>query len=326
VKIGLAASGTALGALVATAAATAGGPPVGHAAACTPKQNLEAIIDDSGSMSVTDPDRLRVQGMNLFIRTPGNERKTLGAVAFGSDASTVFAPQLVAGHESAMVSALRAQINADDGLTSYNAAFGRARSDNAAAEARIFLTDGGSSDGADDNGHRGGPPTYVVGFGTVASGEDATRLKQIASETGGKAFLQTDSSNLQAVFNSISTLVNCQSPPTTFRDAFTRVGQSKKHSLVLGRRTRSVQFTLSWANADDRFDVTGLRILRNGRLVRTSRVRRLRIRRRRGETFVIVKVTRVTRGRLRFRLKAKRLENPGTKARLTTQAGQSRRR
>ena len=37
------------------------------AAACTRVTNVEAIIDDSGSMAVTDSNRLRVQAMDLLI-------------------------------------------------------------------------------------------------------------------------------------------------------------------------------------------------------------------------------------------------------------------
>ena len=45
--------------------------------------NIEAIIDDSGSMSFTDADKLRVAALELLIDTPGNEKITLGAVEFG---------------------------------------------------------------------------------------------------------------------------------------------------------------------------------------------------------------------------------------------------
>ena len=65
----------------ATAALIAAGPlaPSGAAATplaqtsagCTPASNIEAIIDDSGSMAVTDANRLRVQAMNLLIDTLG---------------------------------------------------------------------------------------------------------------------------------------------------------------------------------------------------------------------------------------------------------------
>ena len=61
-------------------------------AACTPKNNLEAIIDDSGSMSFSDPSNLRIRATELLIDTQGNEKRTLGAVEFGTDASRCSAP------------------------------------------------------------------------------------------------------------------------------------------------------------------------------------------------------------------------------------------
>src|SRR3982751_4499816 len=60
------------------------------AAACTPKSNLEAIIDDSGSMFISDQTKLRVAAMDLLIDTQGNEKRTLGAVEFGTDATPLF--------------------------------------------------------------------------------------------------------------------------------------------------------------------------------------------------------------------------------------------
>src|SRR5690242_21372610 len=74
--LGLATAGLAAGGLCA--------PSGAHAApACTPAANIEAIIDDSGSMAVTDPNRLRVQAMDLLINALGSGT-TLGAIEFGS--------------------------------------------------------------------------------------------------------------------------------------------------------------------------------------------------------------------------------------------------
>jgi uncharacterized protein with von Willebrand factor type A (vWA) domain len=39
-----------------------------HAAACTPLSNVEAIVDDSGSMAGTDPQTLRAQAVKLIIQ------------------------------------------------------------------------------------------------------------------------------------------------------------------------------------------------------------------------------------------------------------------
>jgi hypothetical protein len=225
-----------------------------------------------------------------------------------------------------MQAGLDQKVKADNLTTNYNAAFAQALTDNPNADARIFLTDGGHDVGAYQNGHRGGPPTYVVGFSAVTSGEDGDRLKQIASETGGRAFLQTDASNLQAVFDEISTIANCQSPPKRFNDAFTRTGQSRRHALVLGSRTRSVSFAVSWTNPADSFDISGFRITRSGETVAAARRRHIGVRRRRGDSFVAVKLTNVTRGKLRFRVRVRHLSQAGARVRLTTQASQSRRR
>jgi len=255
-RIAALAGTSGVAALVSALALATGAPaePTALAAAgCTPVSNIEAIIDDSGSMALTDGDKLRVAALNLLIDTPGNEQITLGAVEFGGSifgtdpaADTVFPPEAIGANADAMKAALKAKIDADNGTTDYNAAFTQAQADNPGAKARIFLTDGGHDVGDYNNDHRGGPPTYVIGFSGATFGDNGTRLKTIANETGGKAFLQTDDRNLQAVMNEIGTTLTCQSPPKAFRDAFARAGQARSHAVSLASKASSAQLTLSW--------------------------------------------------------------------------------
>jgi hypothetical protein len=327
--IGLAALLSAL----ALAPAAPADPTAIPAASCSPVSNIEAIIDDSISMGLTDQDKLRVAALELLIDTPGNEKITLGAVEFGGailstdvSADTVFPPEAIGPNASAMKAALKARVNADNGITDYNAAFARAQSDNPNAKARIFLTDGGHDVGDYTNGHRGGPPTYVVGFSGATFGENGTRLRQIASETGGKAFLETDASNLQSVMNEVGTTLTCQSPPKAFRDAFARVGQSRAHSVSVASSAQAAQLTLSWTSPADRFAISRLRVVRRGRVVASAaRVRHLRLTTRRGDTFLVVKVAGLTRGKLQFSVRATRIGSGAPSVSLTTQVTQTRR-
>jgi hypothetical protein len=326
-------------ALVSALALAPGAPaePTALAAAsCTPVSNIEAIIDDSGSMSFSDADTLRVAALNLLIDTPGNEKITLGAVEFGGQigfpgeppaADTVFAPGLIGPNAAAMKTALTDRVRADNGITDYNAAFARAKTDNPNAKARIFLTDGGHNVGDYANGHQGGPPTYVIGFSGAAFGTDGDRLRLIASETGGRAFLQTDSSNLQAVMNEIGTTLTCQSPPKAFRDAFVKAGQSRGHAVPLATRAKTAQLTLSWSSPLDSFTVGQVRVVKRGRVVAVvSRKRHLRLTTRNGATFLVVKVANLTAGKLQFKVRATRIGSGSSSVNLTTQVTQSRRR
>ncbi|HEU4721176.1 MAG TPA: vWA domain-containing protein [Gemmatimonadaceae bacterium] len=338
-RIALAGTGgvAALASALALAPGAVADPPALAAATCTPVSNIEAIIDDSGSMSFSDADKLRVSALNLLIDTPGNEQITLGAVEFGGQigfageppaADTVFAPQPIGPNAAAMKAALQTRIDADNGITDYNAAFDRARTDNPNAKARIFLTDGAHNVGTYNNGHQGGPPTYVIGFSAATTGVDGQRLQQIASDTGGRYFAQTDSSNLQGVMNEIGTTLTCQSPPKTFRDAFARAGQSKRHAVSIASRAKSAQLTLSWTSPLDQFTIGQVQIVKRGRVVAvaSARKRRLRLTTRRGATFLVVKVGNLTRGKLRFKVRATRIGSGAPSVSLTTQVTQSRRR
>jgi hypothetical protein len=296
--------------------------PAAANAACIPKSNLEAIIDDSGSLSYSDPSDLRIRAMELLIDTQGNEKRTLGAVEFGSDAATLFGPGLIGQSAAAFKAALNAALVEDGGGTDYNAAFAAAGSHNPAATARIFLTDGEHT--AFDpyaNGHQGGPPTYVIGLGAgTPGGPSDTLLKQIASDTGGLYRRADDAGAMQAAMFDLNSAIACQTPPKRFSDTFTKVGHGEAHTVKVPSRINTAQFALTWTNSADAFTIGSFRIIRRGKVVaRSAKVRKLKVSRRRGSTFSTVRVTGLVPGKLRFSVRATKLSSPGTPVSLTTQ-------
>ncbi len=290
---------------------------------CTRASNIEAIIDDSGSMAFSDPNRLRVQGMDLLISTLSSGT-SLGAVEFGSTADTVFKPEDVGPNAAAMKSALSSAVNANNGTTDYNAAFAQSDADNPTANARIFLTDGGHDVGTYNNGHlTHRVPTYVIGFSPgLASPTDRARLKQIASDTGGQYYPLKDSSRLQSVINSIGAKLTCHKAPKHFTDHLKK-GQSKSHSVPVSGKTKSVQIALTWASPQDRFTVTSVRLIRHGKTVAAARVKKLKIKRKTSSTFMVLQVSKLHKGKLIFKVKATKIGSLEPKVTLTTQVTQS---
>jgi hypothetical protein len=330
------------GVIVAAVAVPSSGRASGAqaAAACTRAANIEAIIDDSGSMAGTDSSRLRVQAMDLLINAL-DAKTNLGAIEFGSSfdpatpsAAVVFPPEPVGSNAAAMKAALDAKILADAGGTDYNAAFDTARTANPRAQARIFLTDGGHNVGLYAEKHLNPPPqaqtpTYVIGFGGgLSRTEDQARLVKIANDTGARYFPLPDSSALQSVMNQIETTLTCQSALKTFSDALAQ-GKSKAHRVKLASTSRSAQLALSWTSPLDRFTISGLKVVRKGKVVAKAsrkRVRKLKVRVRTGSTFAVVKVSRLVKGTLRFKVKATTIGSGQPQVTLTTQVSQSRRR
>jgi von Willebrand factor type A domain len=303
-------------------------PASAAAQRCVPATNIEAIVDDSGSMSFNDANDLRIRAMELFIDTPGNERRTLGAVEFGSDASPLFAPGVIGGNSDTMKASLNASLIEDNGGTDYNDAFTAAGAQNPNAAARIFLTDGAHTDEpAYADGHRGGPPTHVIGLGVIEGSEFDLLLQRIANETGGLYRRATDATALQAAMFDINTAIACQAPPVRFTNAFSRVGQTVTRTVRIPTGVRSATFALTWANAGDAFTIRSFRVIRRGDVVaRGAKVRKLRVTRRTGATFMTVRVKRLVKGKLRFKLRATRLAAPGATVNLTTQVSRTRRR
>jgi hypothetical protein len=316
-------------ALIAAPSATA--TPTASAVNCVRATDIEAIVDDSISMEFSDASRLRVQAMSLLIDAL-NPKTQLGAIEFGSEgferpaAETLFPPQPIATNSSAMKTVLDQRTKADNGATDYNAAFAKADADNPDADARIFLTDGGHTVDTYNEAHLAHKvPTYVIGFGTgLSSGTDQERLKKIAKDTGGKYFPLQDASQLQAVMNSAVAALTCQTPPRQFVDSLAN-GQSKAHSMAIGAVTKQLQITLSWANAADRFKLVGLRIVTPNGPDAVASATKLKVVKTTSSTFVILKVSRVRKGTLRFKVKATKVAS-ASKATVTTQVSQSRRK
>lgn len=317
----------AMAILAAPSGATGGGAAT---ASCTAATNIEAIIDDSGSMAVTDENRLRVQAMDLLINTLP-ERTQLGAIEFGSSlfgtqpaADTIFPPEPIGPNAGTMRSSLSSAINADNGSTDYNAAFAKADADSPNAQARIFLTDGGHNEGTYNEAHLAhNVPTYVIGFGSgLALPEDQARLKKIAEDTHGKLFQLEDSSQLQAVMNKIGAALTCQTPPREFNDLL-KEGQSKTHAVAVGASTKVLQIALSWASPLDLFKLGHLKLIVKGKVVAAGRpkVARLKVKKTKGQTFLVAKVTGLRKGTLRFSVAAAKIGSGEPKVNLTTQVG-----
>jgi hypothetical protein len=319
--------------LIGLVAAPSAGAASTSAANCVRASNIEAIVDDSISMEFSDNGRLRVQAMNLLIGTL-DPKTQLGAIEFGSElgtqpaANTVFPPEPVGPNATTMRSALDTAIHADNGATDYNSAFAKADADNPSSDAKIFLTDGGNTVGTYNEAHLNHKvPTYVIGFGSgLSSGEDQARLKKIAGDTGGKYFPVKEASELQAVMNSVGAALTCQTPPRQFTDKLAE-GQSKPHSITVGAATKALQITLTWANPLDKFKLVGLRLVgKNGVLAVASRAPgKLKVTKTTSSTFTILKVSKLRKGTLRFKVKAAKVGS-GSKATLTTQVGQSSRK
>jgi hypothetical protein len=321
-------------AVAAIAAPTGAAAPLAHASACVKATNIEAIVDDSGSMALTDTSTLRVKGLKLLINTlsPGT---FLGAVEFGGSffsastpsADTVFPPEAVGPNAAAMGAALDSKIVADNGGTDYNAAFAQSDADNPNAQARIFLTDGGHNVGTYNNGHLTHKvPTYVIGFSPgVADTEAQERLKAIATDTGGQFYPLSDSSQLQSVMNNIGAALTCLTPPQTFTDQL-KQGATKTHSVPIGASTKSLQIALTWSSPLDKFTISNLKIVRNGRTIAQAarrKVRKLAVKTTTSPTFTVLKISGLTKGKLTFKVKATAIGSGQPQVTLTTQVGQA---
>jgi von Willebrand factor type A domain len=294
----------AVSAVALLAALAIGGGASGAAAApipnCTVANDLEAIIDDSGSMAITDPQRFRADMVDILATF--NQEKTMGAVQFGSDASVLFAPGPVGPNLGAIHASLGA-IQADDGGTDYEAGFNLANSQNPGANARFFLSDGAPNFDPDPNVWKV-PPTkaYVVGFGTV----DPAVLNQIAADTGGPPpFNVTNTSQLRTVAMIINARINCEPDPTLLTKNL-KAGQVK--GVAFRPDGGTSQIVISWPG-HAKIQALGFTQGHGGgksSSLAASAKSHLRVKQTRGRSYVAVNLSNLSNSRVRFKLRAKK--------------------
>ena len=170
----------------------------------------------------------------------------------------------------------------------------------------------------DQNGHLGGPPTYVLGIDIGAPSAydtDANRLQTIANDTGGVYYANIDPANLQSTVNRVAAQLSCQAITRTYTDVFTQAGQQKKRHVKVKKTAKSINFTLTWASPLDSFTIRKLDQRYHGR----HHHPKMHITR--GSTYAVVHVTKLQRGKLSFVLKNQKLGSGGyAGVTLTTQA------
>ena len=294
-------AGTASAVALLAALAVGGTSSAGAATLpnCTVANNLEAIIDDSGSMSFTDPQRFRADMVDILATF--NQDKTMGGVQFGSDASVLFAPAPVGANLGTIHSSLNA-IQADDGGTDYEAGFNLANAQNSTANARIFLSDGAPNFDPSPDVWKVPPiKAYVVGFGTV----DPAVLNQIAADTGGPApFNVTNTSQLRTVAMIINARINCEPDPTLITKNL-KAGQVK--GVAFRPDGDTSQIVISWPG---HAKIQALGFTQGGGAGKSSLAqsakKRLRVKQTRGRSYVAVNLSQIGKGRVHFKLRAKK--------------------
>ena len=311
-----AAAGTAA-AVGLLAALAAGGPASASpgadasAAACTPSKDVEAIIDDSGSMSGSDPSNFRAKLMSAYLDLGGNQGKQLGAVKFSSGnpaASVLFAPQpigptTVAGMKNAFSTQL-----VNSGGTDYDAGFTLGNEQNPNATSRIFLSDGAPS--TDSNLQRTPPTkTYVVGLGVGSSSSAVQELNEIATDTGGPPplFIE-DAGQLQAAAGAITAGQNCKQL-VTFQDQFSNQGQTFGHGFkAVGK---SADILTSWPVIGTTLDIIKVSQAGQGGGGKVASAAKVKVIKKKGTTFTTLHLKGLQKGKkVKFKVKATKLAAP----------------
>lgn len=94
-------------------------------------------------------------------------------------------------------------------------------------------------------------------------------------------------------------------PTTTVAESFTTAGASEPEAVTISSTAQTVQVALTWPNSGSSFDVTGFTLISRSRTLAVSE--KLRITKKRGARWLDVRIKGVHRGKLKFRIVAKRV-------------------
>lgn len=306
---------------------------VADAKKCLKDPEVALIFDDSGSMARTDPNWIRAEALRLFLDKPSTRGMKVGAVEFGSQGGSLFRPGIVSEDRKRMMASLW-KLNNDgfeargDGFTtSYNAAFRASRRLQPNADARVFLTDGGSTDRRVRIGLAKGAPTYVVGLniGQARRGKYARQLRRIATVSGGRYFplrkgrrfnANKQMTLLQPVINRIAAKLGCGKIAKTVSIEAKRKGQRFGPYGVKFGRHKTIQVQASWARPGTTIKFVNCRVVnRGGRVVADlagkGRRAKLKIRVSSNKANKLLVVKRPRRGwKLVFRIRIVKVKKP----------------
>lgn len=179
-------------------------------------------IDSSGSMTTNDPTGLRKTAAKSFLGKMNPNIDASGVVSWDQYIDFTYPTPVTSGLTQdfatleGRIDAINAagRTNGNLGLTTGMSMLDNNVRTEDSAEVIIFLTDGEFNEGGSvftqaniDRAKSSGYIVYTIGLGTNL-GPYADTLKNIADQTGGKYYLATDASALQAIFDAINAAIN----------------------------------------------------------------------------------------------------------------------
>jgi hypothetical protein len=222
------------------------------ARACTIPRTLGVAfsIDDSASMSSSDPDLLRAAATGAGIDQLA-DGSWVSVSSFDSSSRSLVAPLVVSAGN-------RQEIKADaegglypSGQTYYDLAFTRAKGQldamsGADKRALIFLSDG-APNGGDYTYQlglikRAGIPVFAIGFASAPG----SVLANIAAETGGQAFTIQSPGEAQAVFARIISTLTCDAAQVR-ADVTLRPNETRSFPYTIGPSDREFRALATWS-------------------------------------------------------------------------------
>lgn len=230
--------------------------------ACSPARLLgvSMIVDDSASMSTSDPSELRGEGMELALQQVP-EGSIAGAGSFDSTSREFFAPEPVTRSSRQRMS--DSIFLSPSGSTDFDTGLelaGRQLDSMPATvdrKAVIFLSDGEDNDeqfSADQRIADAGVPIYAIAFG--GANLDTMRALSEGDGRSGRLYAVDDRDGVQAAFADIINLLTCRTGKVS-QSVTLAPGQTSEFPFDVQPTDKGWQGLVTWSAGD--FTVTARR-------------------------------------------------------------------
>jgi hypothetical protein len=215
--------------------------------------DIVLIIDSSGSMSSTDPRRLRIAGAQVFVDTMVTG-DYLGVVGFASSAYEVLPLHELGPNRQPEKDAISGI--GQGGSTNIRAALDQGfaqltGSPNSNPKAAVLLTDGhhnvGSMTASSYQQYASrGWPIFTIG---LSNGADENLLRAIASQTGGQFYSLQDANQLIQIYFAIQAAVSGSS--VVVNTSFNlQQGQTRALNATIGADQNTANFASGWQGSE----------------------------------------------------------------------------
>ncbi len=214
-------------------------------------QFVFALVDSSGSMKKNDPDKLRIQAIQMMLDTMSPDTG-FALVDFDSKNKVLSRPLRIGSFNSKIRKRLREKVQKIDAAGSTNIASAlkkaaKLKKKDLKKTSIVLLTDGRDKDWKGDAGMiPENTPVHTIALSKEA---DRRALSKLSASTGGIADIARSARDLPRIVSKLFGQASGEEVLATYEGVIQQ-GEKISYDLYIGDSTGRIQVQLSWPGSD----------------------------------------------------------------------------